>query len=173
MATERSCSDYEWETKPLWELYSFLETIWFCDLEACDEICCRKRKEESSKKVHHVLPILSAISAARSPQMPLTAVRTLSPASTALKRAHSIAVWPVPLTAKVIMFRVWNMYWIPLLMSFIIWHAKWTNVDSKFLCTPAANRLNLSLSVFIYWMYLWIGWFLFTSLGLFTNKPWS
>lgn len=44
------------------------------------------------EKEYHVLPILSAISAARSPQIPLTAVKTLSPASTALKMAHSIAV---------------------------------------------------------------------------------
>lgn len=86
------------------------------------------------EKEHHVLPILSAISAARSPQIPLTAVRTLSPASTALKMAHSIAVWPVPLTAKVIMFRVWNMYWIPLLMSLIICHSKLTNFNN-FSCT--------------------------------------
>lgn len=65
-------------------------------------------------------PTLSAMSAARSPQMPLTAIKTLSPASTALKMAHSMAVWPVPLMAKVMWLRVWNMYWMPLLISSMI-----------------------------------------------------
>lgn len=77
------------------------------------------------------LPILSAMSAARSPHMPLTADSTLSPGSTVLKMAHSMAVWPVPLTARVMLFWVWNMYWIPLLMSFIIWDVKWANVSEK------------------------------------------
>lgn len=107
------------------------------------------------EKEHHVLPILSAISAARSPQMPLTAVSTLSPASTVLKMAHSIAVWPVPLTAKVITFWVWNKYWIPLLMSFIICHAKWTKWTFSVPAFTAAN------SKFVYQIYLWICGFLF------------
>lgn len=98
------------------------------------------------EKEHHVLPILSAISAARSPQMPLTAVSTLSPASTVLKMAHSIAVWPVPLTAKVITFWVWNKYWIPLLMSLIICHAKWTNFYRNFFCTSFyCSKLKICL----------------------------
>lgn len=67
------------------------------------------------------IPILSAISAARSPQIPLMAIRTLSPGSTVLKMAHSMAVWPEPLTAIVMLFCVWKAYWIPFLMSFIIW----------------------------------------------------
>lgn len=122
------------------------------------------------EKEHHVLPILSAISAARSPQIPLTAVRTLSPASTALKMAHSIAVWPVPLTAKVIMFRVWNMYWIPLLMSLIICHSKLTNFNnfsctsfncSKLICCFRICLLDVSMDMLV----------CIYSLNLYTVKP--
>lgn len=51
--------------------------------------------------IYYTVPILSAMSAARSPHMPFTAVTTLSPGSTELKMAHSMAVCPVPLTAKV------------------------------------------------------------------------
>lgn len=116
------------------------------------------KEKRKNRKVHHVLPILSAISAARSPQMPLTAVKTLSPASTALKMAHSIAVWPVPLTAKVIVFRVWNKYWIPSLMSFITWHEKWTNVDRKFLWTPLTCCKKITFFIFSIYL-VWICWF--------------
>lgn len=66
------------------------------------------------------LPILSAISATRSPQMPLMATRTLSPGSTVLNTAHSMAACPEPLMAKVMLFCVWKAYWIPFLMSFMI-----------------------------------------------------
>lgn len=67
------------------------------------------------------IPILSAISEALSPHMPLTAMRILSPGSRELKMAHSIAAWPGPLTARVTRFWVWNAYWMPLFIWFIIW----------------------------------------------------
>lgn len=51
-------------------------------------------------------PLLSAISATRSPQMPLMATSTLSPGSTVLNTAHSIAAWPEPLIEMVMLFCV-------------------------------------------------------------------
>lgn len=67
------------------------------------------------------LPIRSATSAARCPQMPLTPTRQASPGSRRLSRAVSSAACPEPLTASVRLFLVWNMYWMPCLMSSMIW----------------------------------------------------
>lgn len=66
-------------------------------------------------------PILSAISATRSPQIPLMATSTFSPGSTVLNTAHSMAAWPEPLMQIVMLFSVWKAYWMPFLMSFMIW----------------------------------------------------
>lgn len=87
------------------------------------------------KPVRKRLPILSAISATRSPQIPLMAMSTLSPGSTVLNTAHSIAACPEPLIAIVMLFSVWKAYWIPFLMSFMICDTKWKlEIISSLIC---------------------------------------
>lgn len=72
-------------------------------------------------------PWRAAISAARSPQMPLMPTRIISPRSSRLTKLASIPAWPVPLMAKVKAFFVWNAYWIPSLTSSIIYKATHTH----------------------------------------------
>ena len=62
-------------------------------------------------------PARLAISEARSPQIPLHAMRIVSPLSHAFVIVHSIAPWPVADNAIVIVFSVWKRYWIPFLIS--------------------------------------------------------
>lgn len=66
----------------------------------------RRANARVRETVRKDVPILSAISATRSPQIPLTATSTLSPGSTALKTAHSMAACPEPLIAIVMLFSV-------------------------------------------------------------------
>ena len=65
-----------------------------------------------------------------SPQIPLQATNNVSPGSQAFVIKHSIAPCPVAESAIVIVFCVWKRYWMPTLISSIIWQKsgwRWPN----------------------------------------------
>lgn len=68
-----------------------------------------------------LLPMRSPMSWARCPQTPLTPTRKESCGSRRLDRAASRAQCPEPLMASVRAFLVWKAYWMPCLISSMIW----------------------------------------------------
>lgn len=61
----------------------------------------------------------SAMSVARSPQMPHLTISTVSPGSSKLSKQASMPPWPDTLRARVSLFLVWKTYCNPTLMSSI------------------------------------------------------